>query len=111
MKKPTRSKAWKRKIKQRAPRTCGDCTVCCTVMGVRELGKPYAFPCHHLCDSGCSIYEDRPHGCVVFECLWRQGAVEGEGMRPDKWGVMFVVDLMDDGLELGVFELWDNSSV
>jgi hypothetical protein len=94
-------------MKQKVNRTCGGCKVCCTVMGVHELGKPYAFPCHHLCDSGCSIYKDRPDGCVGFECLWRQGVIEGEGMRPDKWGVMFAGDVKDDGIELGVFELWE----
>lgn len=105
MKTPQRSKAWKRRHKARLNRTCGDCTVCCTVMGVHELGKPYAFPSQHLCESGCSIYKVRPDSCVGFECLWRKGVIDGEGMRPDKWGVMFAVGAMNDGVELGVYEL------
>jgi hypothetical protein len=43
VRRPQRSKAWKRRQKAKANRVCGDCKVCCTVMGVHELGKPYAF--------------------------------------------------------------------
>lgn len=107
MKKPRRSQQWRKRMTEKANRTCGDCKVCCIVMSVRELGKPYAFPCHHLCDSGCSIYNHRPMSCAGFACLWRQGAIDGEGMRPDKSGVMFAQDPKDDGVELGVFELHD----
>jgi len=43
----------------------------------------------------------------VFECLWREGVIEGEGMRPDKWGVLFAAGAKSDGTELGVYELWE----
>lgn len=110
MKKPKRSRAWKRMQKEKASRTCGTCTACCTVMGVAELGKPYAYPCLHLCEAGCSIYPTRPSSCAGFECLWRQGAIGGPGMRPEKSGVLIVLQRKHNEVELGVFELRDGAA-
>lgn len=109
MKKPQRSQKWKKMMMSVTNRKCGDCTACCTVMGVAELGKPYAFPCQHLGDGGCTIYESRPDSCVGCECLWRQGAICGVAMRPDKCGVMFAVSRTADGIELGVYVLRDRA--
>lgn len=74
---------------------CGECTVCCTVMGIEELRKPPGVPCKHLePGKGCSIYGFRPQECRDFECLWLQTQAMPEPlskkMRPDKCGVMFV---------------------
>lgn len=71
-------------------RSCGECTACCTVKGVRELGKPTQIACQHLCANGCGIYERRPQSCRDYACLWRQGLIDGdERRRPDKLGVLF----------------------
>lgn len=72
-----------------AGRVCGDCTACCTVKAVRELGKPSQTACRHLCQSGCAIYDRRPASCGEYACLWRQGFIDGEQRwRPDKLGVV-----------------------
>lgn len=72
-----------------AARVCGDCTACCTVKGVRELGKPSQTPCQHLCQAGCAIYARRPTSCRDYACLWRQGFIDGDTrLRPDQLGVV-----------------------
>ena len=52
-------------------RECGECTLCCKVMGIGELEKPAGVWCAH-CKSnrGCSIYETRPQECRDFVCAW-----------------------------------------
>jgi hypothetical protein len=74
-----------------AARTCGDCTVCCTHIGVRELNKPRGVACPHLLPDpgvGCGIYETRPASCSAFRCHWLDGFIEPEEWRPDKIGIM-----------------------
>lgn len=82
----------------RASRVCGECTLCCTVMGVDELNKGPGVPCQHLLqidanpltgNSGCSIYGQHPESCRAYACMWRTGAIEDEDMRPDLIGVIF----------------------
>lgn len=53
-------------------RECGECTLCCKLLGVDELRKPVNKWCPH-CDvgKGCLIYEDRPQSCRDFMCLWK----------------------------------------
>jgi len=71
-------------------RRCGGCTACCASMGVREFGKPMWAVCQHREGDGCGIYQDRPASCREFECLWKQGNLEGdERRRPDNLGLMF----------------------
>lgn len=68
-------------------RSCGDCTACCTVMGVQELGKAPGTSCVHLNQTGCTIYSKRPRSCQEYNCVWRQG--HGlEEHRPDRFGVI-----------------------
>ena len=73
--------------KSLAQRACGECTACCTVMGVAEIHKAPGEPCSKLCASGCSVYESRPRGCREFNCLWRMGLLGPEG-RPDRLGAV-----------------------
>jgi hypothetical protein len=72
------------------PRPCGDCDLCCSVMGIIELEKPAATRCPHQC-GGCSIYGSHPPTCQSFECLWRQGAFKDEH-QPNKLGLIFFSD-------------------
>lgn len=68
-------------------RRCTKCTVCCTVMGVDEIGKPERQPCPHLGRRGCTIYATRPESCRTFECGWLRGV--GTGIdRPDRLGAV-----------------------
>ncbi|HVA46395.1 MAG TPA: hypothetical protein VNH11_08480 [Pirellulales bacterium] len=72
-----------------AGRSCGDCTACCAVKSVRELGKPSQTACRHVCQAGCGIYDRRPASCRDYACLWRQGLIEGDQRRrPDQLGVL-----------------------
>lgn len=78
-------------------RQCGECKACCVSFRVPELEKPENVPCKHLCEIGCGIHATRPQVCRGYECLWLQGAL-GEGMRPDKSGL--ILSLAEAGNEL-----------
>ena len=83
-------------------RSCGSCTLCCTVQGIKEgmpgtpngeklpnMACPYA-KTHAPSCGGCTIYETRPQECVSYQCMWL-GGFGGSGDRPDKLGVLFEV--------------------
>lgn len=69
-------------------RTCGECTLCCKVMGVKDEGfeKPKDRWCQHAKKGrGCAIYETRPPICQTFKCLWLgSGDDMRADLRPDK---------------------------
>jgi Fe-S-cluster containining protein len=90
-------------------RSCGDCTVCCTVMAVRELGKPLRSRCEHLCGKGCGIYDSRPKSCREFECVWLQGHIGNEEQRPDKLGIMFTMTKNQEQYVLHAWEVWEEA--
>ena len=52
-------------------KSCGDCTLCCTVLGIKDenFEKPKYEKCPHECGS-CAIYDTRPTSCRTFECIW-----------------------------------------
>jgi hypothetical protein len=74
-------------------RSCGDCTLCCTVLRVDELRKLGGVPCENLRTNppGCGIHATRPRICRRYRCLWLQGKLD-EGDRPDRLGA--VLDLV-----------------
>ena len=76
-------------------RACGECTLCCTVLRVDELGKPGGVPCRQLREEqpGCGIHATRPAICRRYRCLWLQGGLEA-GDRPDRLGA--VLDLLTE---------------
>ena len=50
---------------------CGDCGLCCKLMGVASLDKPPGKWCSHFRRaSGCAVYADRPGDCIAFNCTW-----------------------------------------
>jgi len=76
---------------------CGECTVCCTLSVVPELGKKAGEQCMH-CDGGCNIYGNHPQSCKDFNCAWVQhdGKFSSKEvkeqylkLRPDRCGTMF----------------------
>lgn len=74
-------------------RKCGDCSVCCTVLGVPELKKEAGEACSN-CKPGwkaCKIYKDRPESCSSFECMWLEGHFANAD-KPDKIGVVLQAD-------------------
>ena len=93
-------------------RTCGDCTACCTVGAVPEIGKPPRTPCRFLISEkgGCGLFNDpmRPKVCHGFLCEWMRGA-GSERDRPNKSGVMISVNEMNGGRWVFVVELWKNA--
>ncbi len=89
-----------------AKRSCGECTLCCTVMGVPDLPaapKPPGERCGHVCSRGCRIYQQRPPTCRDFACVWAQGGLP-KHMRPDKVGMVFTVDSSGE-LLIGFWDL------
>jgi len=68
-------------------KSCGPCTLCCTVLDIPELAKPAGTPCSHLCGS-CGIYPDRPTPCRTFTCGWLAIEALGEAWRPDVAGFL-----------------------
>lgn len=93
-------------------RACGDCQACCDLVGVEEIGKPYATKCQHQCPGGCAIYATRPQGCKVYECLWRINKSLLLDWQPSKSGILLYHDHYDDErvkLALWVCEVWQNS--
>jgi hypothetical protein len=79
-------------------RSCGACSLCCTLLRVDEIGKLGGRPCpqQRLGDpaGGCAIHATRPGVCRAYRCLWLQGSLE-EADRPDRLGA--VLDLVTEG--------------
>lgn len=74
-------------------KTCGSCTMCCKLLGIKEIAKPTNKWCGH-CEigKGCRIYDNRPQSCREFECLYLmsfdQGTTPAIELRPDKCKVV-----------------------
>ncbi len=93
-----------------ADRVCGDCTACCTVMGVAELNKATYQPCPHNCGS-CAIYDSRPRTCRSYCCDWLLGLVEGdERRRPDQLGLLFNHDKMAGKPVTVAYQVWPDAA-
>ena len=75
---------------------CGDCTVCCEIMGFTGLWKSadryneaesYGVnygawsTCNKLCDTGCSIQADKPKICDEFFCSYVEHDLENDMQR------------------------------
>lgn len=70
-------------------RTCGECTLCCKLMGVPEIPKAPAKWCAD-CDreKGCRVYETRPPSCRNFRCFWLMDEAFPDEFRPDRIGAL-----------------------
>lgn len=73
-------------------RTCGSCTLCCTLVPVKELNKEAGMKCASSRSTGCKIYPSRPRSCRVWSCRWLLG--DADLPRPDRAG--YVVDPVAD---------------
>lgn len=74
-------------------KTCGECTLCCRLMGVPEINKPPGRDCQFCSTpSGCGIYVNRPISCREFECfylkLFDDDVPPDPSLRPDRCGVV-----------------------
>lgn len=96
---------------------CGDCTVCCEIMGytgdwkfadryneAKKYGVDYgAFQtCNKLCDTGCSIHEDKPQICDEFWCSYIEHDLE-DHYRPKDFG--FVANIQPWNGVLGILSM------
>lgn len=80
-------------------RSCGDCGMCCKLMGVEAIGKaPHAWCGHFRKGAGCAIYADRPKACADFSCYWLDAEGLGDDWRPDR--ARFVLHREDGGRRL-----------
>jgi hypothetical protein len=80
-------------------RRCGECTLCCRLLPVRELGKRAGVRCsHQRRGKGCSIYAERPMSCRVWTCRWLSGDDTGDLSRPDR--SHYCVDVLPDYVTL-----------
>lgn len=73
------------------PQPCAGCTMCCVLLGVKEIEKLPNRMCQH-CEPGvgCKVYAERPTACQEFECAYALGMLgEGEDARPDNSYVVF----------------------
>lgn len=75
------------------PRTCGECTLCCKILAVPELGKAADEWCEHAHRPvGCDVYATRPGSCRNFTCSWLVQKIP-DSLRPDRiHGVMSGLD-------------------
>lgn len=92
------------RIIQTQHNTCGQCTLCCKVLGITDLTpeKPANEWCPHAMKScGCKIYTIRPLTCRNFECIWLSHGMP-KNLRPDK--IHGVLGATNDGENLVLFE-------
>jgi Fe-S-cluster containining protein len=82
-------------------RECGECTLCCKLLGVESIGKDAGVWCAH-CTSrhGCAIYDSRPEECRNFICAWLQSPALDERWKPS--ACKFVVSPEHGGMKLKV---------
>lgn len=87
-----------------AARSCGTCSLCCTILRVDELAKPAGRDCiHQRGPHGCGIHATRPPICRAYRCLWLQGGLE-DGERPDATGGVVDLETTGVGLRLAIRE-------
>jgi hypothetical protein len=80
-------------------KSCGECTLCCKVMGIEELEKPAGSWCLHCQPGrGCLIYDKRPTECRSFRCLWLVNDLLDQRWKPSK--SRFVLTTSEDGIEV-----------
>jgi hypothetical protein len=78
-------------------RECGECSLCCKLLPMKEFNKPAGVRCQHQRHGvGCNIYPRRPMACHIWICRWLKG--DDTGSRPDR--AHLVVDIMPDFVTL-----------
>src|SRR5215471_20912157 len=79
-------------------RKCGQCTLCCKLLPVREVNKAANTKCRHQSTAkGCAVYRKPgrfPLSCAAWSCQWLTEAHTAKLKRPDRSG--YVIDMMPD---------------
>lgn len=68
---------------------CGECNVCCKACVIDEIQKPAGTICWLYVDKGCSVYENRPEPCKLYQCVYTTQNSLDTKYRPDNLGVLF----------------------
>lgn len=82
-------------------RRCNGCTLCCTLLPVREISKLANTRCtHQRAHKGCAIYGTPavPFACRLWTCRWLVNDDADNLRRPDRAG--YVVDVAPDFIRL-----------
>ncbi len=85
-------------------RVCGACTVCCRELTIDDpaLRKPAAVTCPHcVVAQGCARHASRPATCRDWHCGWRRLAWLAEDLRPDRSGLLVLIDVSGSPEESG----------
>ena len=80
------------------PRACGECSLCCRLVPVRELRKGAGERCQHQRHTGCAIYATKPMSCAIWTCRWLANDDTAELRRPDR--SHYVIDLVPDFIQI-----------
>ncbi len=78
-------------------RRCGECTLCCRLLPVRELGKGAGERCRHQRGLGCKVYHQLKTvspSCAMWTCRWLVEDDTADLSRPDR--SHYVIDVMPD---------------
>ena len=78
-------------------RECDGCTLCCTLLPIKEIGKRAGERCMHQLSGGCSVYHrpgHMPRSCYFWNCRWLVEDDTADQLRPDKSHL--VIDIMPD---------------
>ena len=75
-------------------RSCGACTMCCTLVPVAELKKAANTRCEHQFSRGCRIYAKRPMSCQIWNCAWLTDETTLHLRRPNH--SRYVIDTVPD---------------
>lgn len=74
-------------------RQCGECSMCCKLMEITELGKPAGAWCAHVRKgNGCAIYGKHPPSCVAFGCGYLHWPMAGDHWRPSRCKMVIVAE-------------------
>ena len=70
-------------------RDCGECAICCRLIGVAALDKPAGVWCQHARPGlGCGIHGSHPAVCQAYRCGWLTLPDLPDSWRPDRCGFM-----------------------
>jgi hypothetical protein len=84
-------------------KSCGDCGLCCKLLGVAPIDKPAGQWCaHYSRKGGCGIYAQRPAPCASFRCLWLDAEKLDETWRPAKAKFVMYTERDDKRLNIVV---------
>lgn len=77
-------------------RHCGDCTLCCRLLPIKEIGKPANTRCTSQRHTGCRVYRKAgfPTSCALWNCAWLVDDDARDLRRPDR--AHYVIDTIPD---------------